>query len=91
MKVSDQAVQQLRILIEQNNMQVGDRLPAERKLCEQLGISRSSLREAIQHLVSTGMLVSKAGSGSFLQQLPSNWSNLQIVEPLSNLIDQDPA
>ena len=91
MKVSDQAVQQLRMLIEQNNMQVGDRLPAERKLCEQLGISRSSLREAIQHLVSTGMLVSKAGSGSFLQQLPSNWSNLQIVEPLSNLIDQDPA
>ena len=30
MKVSDQAVQQLRMLIEQNNMQVGDRLPAER-------------------------------------------------------------
>ena len=91
MKVSDQAVQQLRILIEQNNMQVGDRLPAERKLCEQLGVSRSSLREAIQHLVSKGLLVSKAGSGTFLQQLPSNWSNHQIVEPLSGLIDQDPA
>ena len=90
MKVSDQAVQQLRILIEQNKMQVGDRLPAERKLCEQLGVSRSSLREAIQHLASKGMLVSKAGSGTFLQQLPSNWSN-QIVEPLSGLIDQDPA
>ena len=91
MKVSDQAVQQLRILIEQNKMQVGDRLPAERKLCEQLGVSRSSLREAIQHLVSKGLLVSKAGSGTFLQQLPSNWSNHQIVEPLSGLIDQDPA
>jgi GntR family L-lactate dehydrogenase operon transcriptional regulator len=91
MKVSDQAVQQLRILIEQNKMQVGDRLPAERKLCEQLGVSRSSLREAIQHLASKGMLVSKAGSGTFLQQLPSNWSNHQIVEPLSGLIDQDPA
>ncbi|MGA8883873.1 MAG: transcriptional regulator LldR [Acinetobacter sp.] len=91
MKVSDQAVQQLRILIEQNKMQVGDRLPAERKLCEQLGVSRSSLREAIQHLVSKGLLVSKAGSGTFLHQLPSNWSNHQIVEPLSGLIDQDPA
>ena len=39
MKVSDKVVQSLRILIEQNNMQVGDRLPAERKLCEQLGVS----------------------------------------------------
>lgn len=91
MKVSDQAVQKLRLLIEQHSIQVGDRLPAERKLCEQLGVSRSSLREAIQQLISTGMLVSKAGSGTFLQQLPSNWSNHQIVEPLSNLIDQDPA
>lgn len=91
MKVSDQAVQQLRILIEQSNMQVGDRLPAERKLCEQLGVSRSSLREAIQHLISLGLLQSKAGSGTFLQQLPSNWSNHQIVQPLSDLIGQDPA
>ena len=32
MKVSDKAVQSLRVLIEQSNMQVGDRLPAERKL-----------------------------------------------------------
>ena len=48
MKVSDKVVQDLRTLVEKNQMQVGDRLPAERKLCEQLGVSRSSLREAIQ-------------------------------------------
>ncbi len=91
MKVSDKIVQNLKLLIEDNNMQVGDRLPAERKLCEQLAVSRSSLREAIQQLTSTGMLVSKVGAGTFLQQLPSNWSKYQIVEPLSNLIDEDPA
>ncbi|OTG91145.1 transcriptional regulator LldR [Acinetobacter sp. ANC 3832] len=91
MKVSDKVVQNLRVLIEQTNMQVGDRLPAERKLCEQLGVSRSSLREAIQQLTSTGMLISKVGAGTFLQQLPTNWSQLQIVQPLSNLIDEDPA
>ncbi|MEN8352540.1 transcriptional regulator LldR [Acinetobacter towneri] len=91
MKVSDKVVQDLRILVEKNQMQVGDRLPAERKLCEQLGVSRSSLREAIQQLTSQGMLVSKVGAGTFLQQLPTNWSQYQIVQPLSNLIDEDPA
>ncbi|WP_296278036.1 transcriptional regulator LldR [uncultured Acinetobacter sp.] len=91
MKVSDKVVQNLRMLIEEKNMQVGERLPAERKLCEQLGVSRSSLREAISQLTSMGMLVSKVGAGTFLQQLPVNWSKYQIVEPLSNLIDEDPA
>lgn len=90
MKVSDKVVQNLRLLIEQTNMQLGDRLPAERKLCEQLGVSRSSLREAIQQLTSTGMLLSKVGAGKFLQQLPTNWSQAQIVQPLSMLIDEDP-
>lgn len=91
MKVSDKVVQNLRMLIEQQNMQVGDRLPAERKLCEQLGVSRSSLREAIQQLISMGILLSKMGAGTFLQQLPNAWSQDQIVQPLSHLIDQDPA
>ena len=91
MKVSDKVVQDLRTLVEKNQMQVGDRLPAERKLCEQLGVSRSSLREAIQQLTSQGMLVSKVGAGTFLQQLPTNWSQYQIVQPLSNLIDEAPA
>ena len=91
MKVSDKVVQSLRMLIEEKNMQVGERLPAERKLCEQLGVSRSSLREALSQLTSMGMLVSKVGAGTYLQQLPVNWSQYQIVEPLSNLIDEDPA
>lgn len=91
MKVSDRVLQSLRHLIETQQMKVGDRLPAERKLCEQLGVSRSSLREAIQQLTSQGMLVSKVGAGTYLQQLPSSWSQNQIVQPLSELIDEDPA
>ena len=90
MKVSNKVVQSLRLLIEKNNMQVGDRLPAERKLCEELGVSRSSLREAIQQLVASGVLVSKVGAGNYLQQLPVNWSHNLIVEPLTTLINQDP-
>ena len=90
MKVSDKVVQSLRNLIEKNHMQVGDRLPAERKLCEQLDVSRSSLREALQHLVSQGMLVSRVGAGTYLQELPNHWSQHHIVQPLSDLMDVDP-
>lgn len=90
MKVSNKVVQSLRSLIEKNHMQVGDRLPAERKLCEQLGVSRSSLREALQHLVSQGMLVSRVGAGTYLQELPNHWSQHHIVQPLSDLMDVDP-
>ena len=90
MKVSDKVVQRLRLLIEKNNVQVGERLPAERQLCEQLGVSRSSLREAIQQLITAGIIQSKAGAGTYLKQLPAHWSQYQIVEPLSGLMDQDP-
>lgn len=90
MKVSDKVVQRLRLLIEKSNVQVGARLPAERQLCEQLGVSRSSLREAIQQLITAGIIQSKAGAGTYLKQLPAHWSQHQIVEPLSGLIDQDP-
>ena len=90
MKVSDKVVQNLRVFIQKNEMQVGDRLPAERKLCELLAVSRSSLREAIQQLISQGILVSKVGAGTYVQQVPVDWSQHQIVQPLSNLIDQDP-
>ena len=90
MKVSDKVVQNLRVFIQKNEMQVGERLPAERKLCELLAVSRSSLREAIQQLISQGILVSKVGAGTYVQQVPVDWSQHQIVQPLSNLIDQDP-
>ncbi|MEK5777314.1 GntR family transcriptional regulator, partial [Acinetobacter nosocomialis] len=48
-------VQKLQALIEQRNLKQGDRLPAERQLATSLGISRPSLREAIQQLISLGV------------------------------------
>lgn len=90
MRVSDQVVQKLQGLIEQRHLKQGDRLPAERQLATSLGISRPSLREAIQQLNSLGILASRRGDGTYIQQLPETWSQQLIVEPISNLIEEDP-
>src|SRR5919206_4462183 len=50
----------------------GTRLPSERELAEQLGISRSTLRQAITTLVQSGHLESirGRGGGTFVVQEP---------------------
>ncbi len=47
-------------------MEHGAKLPAERVLAEQLKVSRSSVREAIRTLELQGLVVSKHGSGTFI-------------------------
>jgi DNA-binding FadR family transcriptional regulator len=50
----------------------GDRLPAERELCQRLEISRSTLRQALTALVQSGHLVAARGrgGGTFVAQAP---------------------
>jgi GntR family transcriptional regulator, transcriptional repressor for pyruvate dehydrogenase complex len=50
----------------------GERLPAERELCRQLGISRSTLRQALTALVQTGHLYASRGrsGGTFVAESP---------------------
>ncbi len=49
-----------------NNMKPKDRIPSEPKLCELLGVGRSTLREAIRILVSRNILEIKRGSGTYI-------------------------
>jgi len=75
MRIAQQIATQLTEAIEQGTYQSGARLPAERVLAEQFGVSRPSVREAIQTLVSEGLLTVKAGGGTFVkaqQDLPTN-------------------
>ena len=55
---------QIRQAIEQGKWQVGDRIPAERILAEQFGVSRMTLRQAIQTLVDEGILDRRVGAGT---------------------------
>ncbi|MFJ8039724.1 GntR family transcriptional regulator [Kitasatospora sp. NPDC096147] len=44
----------------------GDPIPSERVLCERLGVSRPTLRAAVDGLVSTGLIVREHGRGMFV-------------------------
>ena len=59
-------VQRFHALIQEGSLEHGARLPAERVLAEQLKVSRSSVREAIRTLELQGLVVSKHGSGTFI-------------------------
>jgi GntR family transcriptional regulator, transcriptional repressor for pyruvate dehydrogenase complex len=59
---------QLRTLIEQGEFAVGARLPPERDLAQQLGVSRPSVREALIALEVEGHVEVRMGSGIYVRQ-----------------------
>lgn len=65
-KLSSEVVQQLENLILNNELSIGDSLPAERELASRLGVSRNVLREAISVMVQKGLLEVRQGSGTYV-------------------------
>jgi DNA-binding FadR family transcriptional regulator len=51
-----------------NDLKAGDPLPAEGQLVEDLGVSRSSVREAVKSLQSLGIIEVQRGNGLFVRE-----------------------
>lgn len=58
----------LRAEIVTGRWKVGDQLPTERELCETFGLSRTTVRDAIESLVSEGLLRREKGRGTFVAE-----------------------
>lgn len=65
-KVYMKIVEQIGNLIKEGRLKKGDKLPSERVLAEQLGVSRPPLREAMAALEILGMIESRGGKGNFI-------------------------
>ncbi|HTE62473.1 MAG TPA: FCD domain-containing protein [Solirubrobacteraceae bacterium] len=68
----EETLERLGTAIKLGLLQPGERLPAERMLCRQLGISRSTLRQALTALVQSGHLHAARGrsGGTFVAESP---------------------
>jgi GntR family transcriptional regulator, transcriptional repressor for pyruvate dehydrogenase complex len=64
-----QIADQVRSLVEQGEFPPGTRLPAERELAQQLGVSRPSVREALIALEVEGLVEVRMGSGIYVRDL----------------------
>ena len=63
---AEEVVARLREMIHRGDLRSGDRLPPERDLAKQLGVSRPTLRAGIRSLAAVGVLKSKQGAGTFV-------------------------
>jgi GntR family transcriptional regulator, transcriptional repressor for pyruvate dehydrogenase complex len=59
-------VAQVRGLIERGEVRSGDRLPPERELAQQLGVSRPSVRSGLKSLAAMGVVQIRQGAGTFI-------------------------
>jgi GntR family transcriptional regulator, transcriptional repressor for pyruvate dehydrogenase complex len=62
-------------LIQSGQLKPGDRLPAERELARQVGVSRPSVRSGLHSLAALGIVESRHGTGSFITSGPPRLSS----------------
>src|SRR5918996_949939 len=78
---AEKVVAHVRQLIERGGLKPGDRLPAERELAVQIGVSRPSVRAGLRALAAMGVVQSRHGAGTFIRGGPPVLGS----EPLSFL------
>lgn len=77
--VSDNIVKQIKALIEEGKIAVGQKLPSERELSQQLSVSRISVREAIKSLAAMGLVEVRSGEGTFVKSITPK----DLADPLT--------
>lgn len=85
-RISDQVFDQLRELIFRGEFKAGEKILTERELAEAFGVSRTSVRDAINKLVVMGLLEQKQGQGTFVRSPESREKSL-----LANMVESQDA
>jgi GntR family transcriptional repressor for pyruvate dehydrogenase complex len=83
MSLTDQAILKIKEMIISGELRPGDRLPPEQGLSEKLGLSRSSLREAIKALTMFRVLDVRRGDGTYVTSLKPSL----LTEAMAFIVD----
>lgn len=67
--VTARAIERIKEMLASGELTPGQRLPTERDLAGELGLSRSSMREAIRALTAMGVLEARHGAGIYVTRL----------------------
>lgn len=76
---------QVERFIASNGLSPGDRLPGERELCVLLGVSRTSVREALRSLQTRGVVIVRHGKGVFVAEPDKDDSALRRLALLREI------
>ena len=83
-KKSDQVYRWLLAYIDENKFSGNQRLPSENALCRKLGVSRETIRVAIDQLVAEGLVYKLKGSGTYFHREKVMTRDLNTDDALYN-------
>jgi GntR family transcriptional repressor for pyruvate dehydrogenase complex len=81
--LTDDAITSIKQMILSGQVGPGEKLPREKELATRLGLSRSSLREAVRALILAGVLKTRQGDGTYVTSLEPH----QLLETMSLAVD----
>ncbi|MBU8907846.1 GntR family transcriptional regulator [Desertibacillus haloalkaliphilus] len=75
--------------IESGYLQPGEKLPSENKLAKKLGVSRTTLREALRILEEEGVVVRRHGIGTFINKKPVFYNGIEELTSITEMIEKE--
>ncbi|MFZ1814623.1 MAG: FadR/GntR family transcriptional regulator [Rhizobiaceae bacterium] len=83
-RTADEVAHQIEALVLEGVLRIGDRLPGERELATETGVSRPIVREALKALEQAGIVESRHGEGTFIADVIGTVFTPQISALLSS-------
>jgi len=84
-RISEEVFDQIKSAIVEGSLRPGEKLPTERELMKELGVSRIPIREALKLLENMGFIRTRQGGSSYVRSLVAD----RFYDPLSHVVKED--